>query len=279
MEISGGTIENNGTFGNGQIGAGIYNLGTVRMTGGIIDENNGPSTIEMHGPDSSFTMTGGSVTGNHGGGIAAQSGAIFLGGNVNLHGNSDGGIHFFDVALGTGNRIHLISPLSSEYPIRIRMFAWPSRSGPATIPFTEGLTDGAGNPRAGTKAFSATKGGLNILTTDGELAFSIWQRGTMDAPDIVLPEGIRTIESGAFAGTAAEVIALPEKDEEITIASGAFAGCVNLRQIYLPSNVKLNTEDELFDEGQQVTVFGHAGSDAEAYAAGHANVTFVYAGE
>ena len=245
------------------------------MSGGMIHENYGPSAIEMHGAESAFTMTGGSVCSNHGGGISAQSGTISLGGNVNLYGNSDGGSTFYDVALGTGKRIHLVSPLSSAYSIRIRMNSWPSQSGPATMAFTEGLMDGDGNPRAGTDTFIATKGGLSIVTADGELAFSCWQSGTMDEPDFVLPEGIRTIEAGALAGTGAEVIALPEKDEEITVAAGAFAGCPNLRQIFLPANVRLNAGDELFDEGQQVTIFGRAGSDAEVYAAGHGNVSFV----
>jgi len=57
-----------------------------------------------------------------------------------------------------------------------------------------------------------------------------------DSWDVVLPEDLLVIESEAFANLNVESIYIPEG--VTTIEAGAFAGCTGLRYIYIPSTVK-----------------------------------------
>ena len=84
------------TGGHGLSGAGVYNQGTVVMSGGSITGNNatgGAGGVNTNGENSSFTITGGSITNNtaaqEGAGIYVHSsGALVIGGNANITENT-----------------------------------------------------------------------------------------------------------------------------------------------------------------------------------------------
>ena len=85
-------------------------------------------------------------------------------------------------------------------------------------------------------------------------------------PDLMLPADLQVIAEEAFAGIPAARVLLQDGVKEI--GSRAFADCHNLRQIYLPASVQSIAEDT-FSGVSDLTLFGPAGSAAEAYALHH----------
>lgn len=69
-----------------------------------------------------------------------------------------------------------------------------------------------------------------------------------------LPDSLNTIEPEAFAGTAAEVIILP--DGCTSVGSKAFADCDNLVYVFVPASLEGKLPDDVFDgcEGVQIIV-------------------------
>jgi len=89
---------------------------------------------------------------------------------------------------------------------------------------------------------------------------------------LILPAWLTTIEEEAFAGVAARKIVVPAG--VTTIEARAFANCRNLVQIELPEGITSFAENA-FDGCGQVTVYGFAGSDQQAYATYVDNLVFV----
>ena len=87
-----------------------------------------------------------------------------------------------------------------------------------------------------------------------------------------LPSGLKVIGEEAFAGVAAERIVVPAG--VTTIASGAFADCPNLIELVLPSGITAFAADALGTSGP-VFVYGAAGGPQEAYAAAVDNLYFI----
>lgn len=87
-----------------------------------------------------------------------------------------------------------------------------------------------------------------------------------DAPDIVLPAGLKVISREAFEGAAFAVVQCPDGLEEI--GERAFGDCADLRQIIMPESVT-RIADDAFDGCGALRIFGAGGSAAERYAAEH----------
>ncbi len=62
---------------------------------------------------------------------------------------------------------------------------------------------------------------------------------------MILPDGIKTIESEAFSGSACEAVIIPTSCE--IIESRAFANCQNLIYVYIPSGIVNIAEDAFAD--------------------------------
>lgn len=82
-------------------------------------------------------------------------------------------------------------------------------------------------------------------------------------PDFILPSALVRIESEAFLGASFTYAVLPEG--VTTIASRAFADCANLVQIYIPENTTSIAADAFTGSGLKV-ICGASGSYAEFYA-------------
>ena len=97
----------------------------------------------------------------------------------------------------------------------------------------------------------------------------IWLKSypTMDSPDFILPEQIRTIGSEAFQGTDPHVVKIPNLNSgSQTIQSSAFSGCSNLRQVYIPASVDSIGENAFAGCAESLIIFGFEGSAAQIYA-------------
>lgn len=85
----------------------------------------------------------------------------------------------------------------------------------------------------------------------------------LSSESFVLPANLVTIEDQAFEGTAAETVSFPES--LCYIGNAAFGGALSLRQIQVPASVTY-IADNAFAGAENLTVFGEAGSYAEAWA-------------
>lgn len=85
------------------------------------------------------------------------------------------------------------------------------------------------------KMFNGT--GVSVRVPDG--VKTIGERAFMlsDVSEVVLPEGVETVESDAFAlMVRLKKVVLPSTLK--TIGEGAFGGCVALKEIYIPKSVE-----------------------------------------
>lgn len=78
----------------------------------------------------------------------------------------------------------------------------------------------------------------------------------------MLPASLQNIEESAFEGSGFTYVRLPENTK--MIGSRAFAGCKNLKYIYIPGSVTLIAADA-FDGVESLTIYGNEGSYAEFY--------------
>ena len=100
---------------------------------------------------------------------------------------------------------------------------------------------------------------------------------SVDQSEITLPSDIQCIDPEAFEGIAARIVVIPNGCE--SIGSRAFAGCPNLRLVFIPASVD-NEEDiaaDAFVGCERVYLYGVSGGAAQAYCANpaHANCIFV----
>ena len=80
-------------------------------------------------------------------------------------------------------------------------------------------------------------------------------------PDFILPANTVSVEEYAFQGCAFTYVKLSDATE--TLGNGAFAGCPNLKHVYMPPNT-VEIGSGVFPAG--VTIHGQAGSYAAFYA-------------
>ena len=97
---------------------------------------------------------------------------------------------------------------------------------------------------------------------------------TFGTPDFTLPAAVQAIEANAFEGIAASIVDVPAGCA--SIGDHAFKDCKRLTQIRIPADCQLG--QDVFDGCARVTIFGAAGSSAEAYCRRHANCAFVAKG-
>ena len=104
------------------------------------------------------------------------------------------------------------------------------------------------------EAYAATNGHTFIAITS-----------EMNVPDFVFPDTLTSIESEAFSNSNASVVWIP--DTVTFLGNKAFADCVSLSQIRIPSSVTAIPSD-VFDgiNKNQFIIFGTPGSAAEAFA-------------
>ncbi len=276
MTMTGGTISSNGYKNSSHSALAIY--GSVTMTGGTIRENNGYFAVSINtasGQAGSFTMTGGSIEDNHSGGVSYSAGNFSIGGNIAICNNiNEDDYYSYDITL-RGLPIHIIDTIPQDVSIIVELRDRPGREGvPPIQKITDGFLDEQGVPRAYSSSFNLKYRYAHRIMQDGEIAFAEWNEFYMDEADFVFPEGITTIEAEAFVGIDAEVIVIPNTDNQITIGSKAFVNCYNLRQIYVPSNVTSIAEDA-FDDRTAIIIFGDRFSTpAEQYAKAHDNCEY-----
>ena len=82
--------------------------------------------------------------------------------------------------------------------------------------------------------------------------------------DFVLPQVLTVIEKEAFMGIAAKSVEVSEN--VVAIEAAAFADCVNLRKIVIPSTVR-EIDSHAMDGCKGVKVYGEKGSAAERFVA------------
>lgn len=88
--------------------------------------------------------------------------------------------------------------------------------------------------------------------------------------EFLLPESLTVIEEGAFQGTVAETVVIP--DTVKFIGDFAFADIPSLQRIVIPASV-VSIADHVFDGSEHVIVYGAPGAYAELWAERH-GVTF-----
>lgn len=94
-------------------------------------------------------------------------------------------------------------------------------------------------------------------------------RGCTSVKEIKLREGLKIVGwySFQYCNGVTEVV-IPDSVTEIQ--SDAFNYCASLVKVVIPSGVQLENTS-IFPEGEQLTVYGDAGSSAESYAKSHGN--------
>ena len=98
------------------------------------------------------------------------------------------------------------------------------------------------------------------------------KRDVLTNPDLSLPAALQTIEEEAFVGVPAAYIKLQEGLK--SIGSHAFADCVELVQIYIPTSVVFISEDA-FEGSGKFTIKGYSNSYAQSFADAHDDISFV----
>lgn len=118
--------------------------------------------------------------------------------------------------------------------------------------------------------------GSAVLTADceGYITHETTIEVLSDPEQLVLPAGLKKIESDAFRGSAAKYCVLPEGIEEI--ADGAFA-CENLRVIRVPASLE-NIGAGAFDGTGGLSILCPEGSAAVEYASAAELDAFIPAG-
>ena len=82
---------------------------------------------------------------------------------------------------------------------------------------------------------------------------------------VTLPGALEAIEEEAFLNDAGLIAVEIQGDDLTAIGAGAFRGCVNLRQISIPSSVK-DIAADAFDGCAGLVIVCEAGSYAQQYA-------------
>ena len=91
--------------------------------------------------------------------------------------------------------------------------------------------------------------------------YAVWA-----TPEMKLPTSLTAIEEEAFADGAFTSVQLSEKTT--SIGKRAFAGCRNLKWIYIPET-STNIAADAFDGVMELTILGKTGSAAESFATAH----------
>ena len=91
--------------------------------------------------------------------------------------------------------------------------------------------------------YLVTSNGQSIESSGGWVGWTVLPREYM--PDFLLPTGLTTIYSEAFAGINAEVVLVP--DGCVSIASRAFANCPNLRYVIVDDLSKIDIAADALD--------------------------------
>ena len=97
--------------------------------------------------------------------------------------------------------------------------------------------------------------------------YAVWGQ-----PDFVMPTSLTVIGDEAFSSGAFTFVKLSENTA--SIGADAFADCLNLRYIYIPT-ATTSIDPDAFGSMQNLTIFGCAGSEAEKFAADNEGVTFI----
>jgi len=92
-------------------------------------------------------------------------------------------------------------------------------------------------------------------------------------PDFILPRSLQRVEEEAFAGGSFTYVVLPAGT--VSVGQRAFAGCAELRYIYIPEDCVI--DPDAFYGTAELTVFGAPGGSAETFAREH-GFTFRAAG-
>ena len=107
-------------------------------------------------------------------------------------------------------------------------------------------------------ARAAYQPGAAYIIDEEITLYAVWAK-----PDFVLPSSLKTIQSEAFRGGAFRFVKVPEGTK--TIGANAFADCMHLEYAYIPA-ATTNIDTYAFGTKSAVTIIGHSGSAAEAFA-------------
>ena len=100
--------------------------------------------------------------------------------------------------------------------------------------------------------------------TKTQTSFRIWDPADLNC--LTLPAGIKRVEKGAFQGTPAQMVVIP--DGCVEIGSLAFADCDGLLDVRIPASVTVIAPDA-FGDSTDFTIRTPGGSDAAAFAQAH----------
>ena len=97
-------------------------------------------------------------------------------------------------------------------------------------------------------------------------SFGLAEASGQEEAVFTLPSALTEIQSGAFEGTAASVVYLPDRISRID--SRTFADMPNLRTVYIPRATRY-IADDAFSGTKDLTIRGHFGSYAQIWALIH----------
>lgn len=135
---------------------------------------------------------------------------------------------------------------------------WDSRTTTAAVNLPTPTRDDCIFLGWGTSATAASGFTGSYTPTGNVTLYAIWL-----VPDFVLPASLTEIGEEAFSGCAFTYVKLSERTR--SIGQFAFADCPNLRYIYIPA-ATTSIDRYAFAEVTGLTIFGKAGSYAEAFA-------------
>jgi len=115
----------------------------------------------------------------------------------------------------------------------------------------------------GNFAFYGCKNLRRIFLPESVINFGVGVFQNTGLTNIILPSGIKTISSWMFKGTLIEQIVIPEGVTHI--GGEAFADCVNLRMISLPSTIKSIGHPVMFNEINSLSNYLQGGGEDGPY--------------
>ena len=150
-----------------------------------------------------------------------------------------------------GETVHITPDMTELDSYRLRIIRTPAGGEPYVDTYTywEGNLQGPQYDLTLTEdgyyacCYLVTNNGQSIDSFGGWVGWTVLPREYM--PDFLLPTGLTTIYSEAFAGINAEVVLVP--DGCVSIASKAFANCPNLRYVIVDDLSKIDIAADALD--------------------------------
>ena len=197
-------------------------------TGGTI--TGGQCGVYIFASNSSFTMTGGTITGNHGnsGGVYVSSGTFSVSGKVVITGNTDNSGNAKNLYLATGKVINVTGPLSPDTRIGVTTKKAPESETPVTFALGSICTSTIGDVSRfssdnSTYYVAMKASNVAYLTVDNTDANIIVELSETQASMPALAENTKVVFRREFKENVSSTVCLPFSiDATQAAAAGKF---------------------------------------------------------